>query len=166
MRPTTGTCADMHGSGGYERPLPANAAQIDFTGGPAYVAPVHRRNEITLAGLRFHALVGVLAHERELPQPIEVDVSVQLERAMRGDQPALDYRAAYAATERVVATATLHCLERTAEQVADAVLGLHGVTAGRVAVRKPHVMLAGPLAYAEVAVERGHAYRTGSDDDA
>ena len=92
-------------------------------------------------------------------------MSVRLERAMRGDQPALDYRAVYAATERVVATATLLYLERTAEQVADAVLAFDGVTGVRVAVRKLHVMLAGPLAYAEVAVERGHAYRT-TDDDA
>jgi dihydroneopterin aldolase len=63
---------------------------------------VNRRDQITLAGMRFHALVGVLAHERELPQPLEVDVCVQLGRAMRGDQPTLDYRALYAYAEVVV----------------------------------------------------------------
>ena len=103
--------------------------------------------------MRFHALVGVLAHERELPQPLEVDLSVRLERAMRGDQPALDYRELYALAERVVTAAPVDYLERAAERLAAQALALAPVRAVRVAVRKPHVALAGPLAYAEVVVE-------------
>jgi hypothetical protein len=37
-------------------------------------------------------------------------------------------------------------------------LALDAVSFVRVAVRKPHVALAGPLAYAEVVVECGHEY--------
>jgi dihydroneopterin aldolase len=116
---------------------------------------VHKRDVITLAGMRFHALVGVLAHERELPQPLEVDLSVHLSAAMRGDAPTLDYRAVYDVARRVVAEGPVDYLERAAERMADGALALDGVTAVRVAVRKPHVPLGGPLAYAEVVVERG-----------
>ena len=44
--------------------------------------------------------------------------------------------------------------ETVAGDSADALLGLAGVASVRVAVRKPHVMLEGPLEYAEIVVER------------
>ena len=125
---------------------------------------MNRRDQITLAGMRFHVLVGVLAHERELPQPLEVDLSVRLDRAMRGDQPALDYRALYAVVQRVVTGGPLDYLERAAERLASDALALDGVSFVRVAVRKPHVALAGPLAYAEVVVECGREYGDGDGD--
>ena len=115
---------------------------------------MHTRDEITLAGMRFHALVGVLAHERELPQPLEVDVSVRLTGAMRGGDPTVDYRDVYAVARDVVAAGPLDYLERAAERMAAGALALDGVTSVRVAVRKPHVPLGGPLAFAEVVVER------------
>ncbi len=55
-------------------------------------------NEITLRGLRFHALVGILPHERTVPQPIEVDLDV---RVADGDA-LVDYRALYDDVARVV----------------------------------------------------------------
>ena len=115
------------------------------------------RDEITLAGMRFHALVGVLPHERELPQPLEVDLCVRVARAMRGEAPTLDYRAVYEVARAVVASGPLDYLERTAERMAGGALALDGVTSVRVAVRKPHVAIGGPLAYAEVVVERARA---------
>ena len=118
---------------------------------------MHTRDQITLAGMRFHALVGVLAHERELPQPLEVDLSVRLTRAMRGDEPTLDYRDVYDVARRVVASGPLDDEERAAERGAAGALALDGVTGGRVAVRKPHVALGGPLGYAEVVVDRDRA---------
>ncbi len=114
--------------------------------------------------MRFHALIGVLAHERELAQPLEVDVTVQLESSMRGDRPALDYRTLYAAVAAVVAAGPLDYLERAAERIAAAVLALDGVTEVRAAVRKPHVGVGGSLAYAEAAVERTAAFAGGSAD--
>ena len=115
--------------------------------------------------MRFHALVGVLAHEREIAQPLEVDVTVRVERAVRDGRPLVDYRGLYAATEQVIAAGALDYIEGVAERVAHAALGLDGVAGVRVAVRKPHVALGGPLRYAEVAVERtrraGSAERDG-----
>ena len=104
--------------------------------------------------MRFHARVGVLPHEREHAQPIEVDVTVWHER--RGPatlSSIVDYRALYDATARVVG-ANHELLETIGDEIADYVLAEHAVSRIRVAVRKPNVALGGPLAYAEVVVDR------------
>ena len=101
--------------------------------------------------MRFHALVGILPHERELAQPLEIDLAV--DRA--GDDAAvLDYRALHAAAADAVARQPLDYLETLAGAVADRVVALGGVARVRVAVRKPHVALGAPLAHAEVTLER------------
>ena len=106
--------------------------------------------EITLRAMRFHALVGILAHEREISQPIEVDLCV---RVTDGDS-VIDYRALYDLTARVVDSGPIDFLEEIADQVARGALAHSArVRVARVAVRKPHVALPGPLAYAEVVVE-------------
>jgi dihydroneopterin aldolase len=107
--------------------------------------------EITLAGMRFHVRVGVLAHERELAQPLEIDLTVR--RASASDV-VLDYRALYAIARDVVAAEPLDYLESIGGTIAERALALGGVASVRVAVRKPHVVLDGPLAYAEIVVER------------
>ena len=105
--------------------------------------------------MRFHALVGVLPHEQEIAQPLEMDVTVWL-----GDQRAsdaaigLDYRELYLAMADTVAGAPIGYLEDLVDRAASAALSLSSVARVRVAARKPHVALPGPLAYAEVAIER------------
>ena len=108
---------------------------------------------VSLAGMRFHARVGILAHERELPQPLEIDVDAWLARAAAPE--VLDYRALYDVTAAVVAGGELLYIEDVASRVADGALALGGVARVRVAVRKPHVALPGPLAHAGVVLERG-----------
>ena len=106
---------------------------------------------VSLRGMRFHTLVGILPHERELPQPLEVDVTAWVEP---GVGAALDYRELH----RVVAErATGGCgyLEELAEELAALVLGLEPVVRAAVAVRKPHVPLPGMLDHVEIRVERG-----------
>ena len=66
----------------------------------------------------------------------------------------LDYRALYEAAARVVRQDELLYLEDVAARVADGALALGSVARVRVAVRKPHVALPGPLAHAEVVLER------------
>lgn len=110
--------------------------------------------EIALARMRFHVCVGVLPHERELPQPLEVDLTVHWQPT--GDA-VLDYRELYAATSDTLATGPLLYLEAIAESLAARALAMDGVSWCRVAVRKPHVMLGGPLLHAQVAVERTRA---------
>lgn len=128
---------------------PAERELTPFHGAPTF-RPVSTLTAITLRGMRFHTLVGILPHERELPQPLEVDVTAWVPHAPGAS---LDYRELYS----VVATrAAAGCgfIEDLADTVAAGVLELPQVRRVMVAVRKPHVPLPGPLAYAEVRVER------------
>ena len=100
--------------------------------------------------MRFHVRVGVLPHERDLVQPLEIDLSV---RQRAGPGALLDYRALYALASDAVRTGPIDYLETVADAIATAALALPGVASVRVAVRKPHVALGGPLSHAEVVVE-------------
>jgi dihydroneopterin aldolase len=104
--------------------------------------------------MRFHALVGILPHERDHAQPLEVDLTVTGPDDAAG---VLDYRMLYSLTSTAVAAGRIDYLEELAVSIANAAIGLPTVDVVTVAVRKPHVMLDGPLAYAEVAVERRRA---------
>jgi 7,8-dihydroneopterin aldolase/epimerase/oxygenase len=115
---------------------------------------------VSLRGMRFHVLVGVLPHEQEHPQPLEIDVTVW--RAFRSDDGAadtdgdvVDYRNLYDAVAARVTAGPLRFLEDVARTLVADLLARPHVRRARVAVRKPHVPLAGPLAYAEVVVDSG-----------
>ena len=106
--------------------------------------------EITLRAMRFHALVGILPHERDIPQPIEIDLTV----TVAAGEGVIDYRELYAVAANAV-VGQMSFLEGLAERVAKSALAHSArVRTARVAVRKPHVALPGPLAHAEVVVER------------
>jgi dihydroneopterin aldolase len=101
--------------------------------------------------MRFHVRIGILPHEREHPQSLEIDLSVTRDDAASG---VLDYRTLYALANDRVAHEPLDYLEDVATTLADRAVALDGVTSARVAVRKPQVLLGGPLSHAEVVVER------------
>ena len=111
--------------------------------------------------MRFHVLVGVLPHEQVHPQPIEIDVTVW--RAARPEDDAggessedvVDYRELYDVVAARVTGAPLRFLEDVARTLVGDLLARPLVRRARVAVRKPHVPLPGPLAYAEVVVDSG-----------
>jgi dihydroneopterin aldolase len=106
--------------------------------------------EITLRGIRFHALVGILPHERVVPQPIEIDLRVEL----RDGEEVVDYRVLYQTVADVIAAGPIDYLEQAGDRIARNTLERHArVRSARVAVRKPHVALGGPLDYAEVVTE-------------
>lgn len=107
--------------------------------------------EITLRAMRFHALIGILEHERTVAQPLEVDLTVRCD-ASAG---VIDYRRLYDIVERIVSAGPTDYLETVAERVAHTVLEDERILRVCVAVRKPHVALPGPLAYAEVVVRQG-----------
>lgn len=113
---------------------------------------------ITLRGMKFHTLVGLLPHEAKFPQPLELDVTayLSLRKVGQSDEPAmrLDYRKLYGAVADAVGTSHIKLLEALCERVAEAVLGLEGVERVRVAARKPHAPIPGPLDAVEVAIER------------
>ncbi len=102
--------------------------------------------------MEFHVYVGILPHERELAQPLHVDLTVRHDASA-----ALDYRDLYAIASDVVARDERTYLEPIAEAIASRALALAHVSWCRVAIRKPHVALGGALAYAQVAVERSRA---------
>ena len=107
-------------------------------------------DSITLRGMRFHTRVGVLPHEQEFAQPLEIDLTVWLDA---GDE-VVDYRGLHDDVAAVVAAGPLRYLEEIAESVARRALARPRVGRVSVSVRKPHVALPGPLAHAEVTVVR------------
>lgn len=112
---------------------------------------------VTLKAMRFHTRIGVLPHEAEIAQSVEVDLSVEVVRpaGAAGPRGVVDYRELYDIVAEVMAQEHHLYLEDVAEQIATRVLQIRGVNGSAVSVRKPHVALPGPLAYAEVAIERG-----------
>ena len=55
-----------------------------------YISRVSNRQTISLRGMRFHTLIGILPHEAEIPQPVEIDLTVWRER--NGSAELVDYR--------------------------------------------------------------------------
>jgi dihydroneopterin aldolase len=114
---------------------------------------------VTLKAMRFHARIGVLPHEAEIAQSIEVDASLWVRRS--GTKPTtkdiVDYRRVYDLVAEVVTRGHINFLEEVGERIAQRALEVPLVERVRIAVRKPNVALPGPLAYAEVALERERA---------
>ena len=105
---------------------------------------------ITLHGMQFHMLIGVLPHEREHAQPVEVDLTAWVQPG----GSVVDYRHLYAEVRTALEAPSLRYLEELANAIAARVLDAKSVQRVRVAVRKPHAAVGGPLDYAEVAIVR------------
>jgi 7,8-dihydroneopterin aldolase/epimerase/oxygenase len=114
---------------------------------------------VTLKAMRFHARIGVLPHEAEIAQSIEVDASLWVTRSGTRLTTAdiVDYRRVYELVAQVVTSGHTDFLEEVGERIAERALELPLVKKVRIAVRKPNVVMPGPLAYAEVALERERA---------
>jgi 7,8-dihydroneopterin aldolase/epimerase/oxygenase len=113
---------------------------------------------IELRGIVLHGYHGVLEHERRDGQRFLVDVELDLEHelAARSDriEEAVDYRDVVALVRRVSDARAYHLLEAFSAALADALLEELPVSAVRVRVRKPDVVLDPPVEYAAVSVER------------
>jgi dihydroneopterin aldolase len=109
--------------------------------------------------MRFHTLVGLLPHEESVPQPLELDLTIwlSLESVGQTDSPSdlLDYRDLYTLVADTVGTSHHQLLEALCAKIADRALGLARVERVRVAARKPHAPISGPLDHVEVVLERG-----------
>ncbi len=108
--------------------------------------------------MRFHTCVGLLPHEHHIPQPLELDLRVwaSLRRVGETDSPdaLLDYRDLYRVVSDTVHSSHHKLLEGLCEQIAARALEFHSVQRARVAARKPHVPLDGPIDHVEVVVDR------------
>ena len=115
-------------------------------------------DSISLRGMRFHTLVGLLPHEGKFPQPLELDVTAYLSLRPVGESDStrmlLDYRHLYAIVADAVGTSHHRLLEALCERIAGRVLESVEVERVRVAARKPHAPIAGPLDWVEVVIER------------
>lgn len=100
--------------------------------------------------MRFHVRIGVLPHEREIAQPLEIDLTV-LVGAGKG---VVDYRWLYAAVQDAVAVQPIDYLEDLAEGVATRVFEHERVQQAQIAIRKPHAAVGGPLRFTQVAIVR------------
>ena len=105
--------------------------------------------------MQFHTLVGILPHEQEFPQPLEMDVTVWLDAGPPGATfTGVDYRQLHGAIATAVEAQPIGYLEELVERAAGAVMEITAVSRVRVTARKPNVALPGPLAYAEVVFEQ------------
>lgn len=114
-------------------------------------------DSIELTALRSMMVVGVLDHEKHDPQPVEIDlvIDVDLRPAAASDDLAdtVDYGAM---TDACMAALTepVALLETAAERLAEVVLGDPRVTGVEVAIRKLRPPVAHDLATAGVRIRR------------
>jgi dihydroneopterin aldolase len=103
--------------------------------------PVRGPQILTLMGLRFDATLGILAHERETPQPIQVDAELN-----RGSQPlqprdddihqVLDYRKVRRIIIEECTARHVNLLETLIGNLSRRLLQLPGVQGVRVRITK------------------------------
>jgi dihydroneopterin aldolase len=113
---------------------------------------------IELHGIVLYGYHGVLDEERRDGQRFLVDVELDLEneQAAQSDaiEDAVDYRRVVARVAEISDARAYHLLEAFAAAIADALLEDCPVSAVRVRVRKPDVVLDPPVDVAAISVER------------
>ncbi|HTK22855.1 MAG TPA: dihydroneopterin aldolase [Gaiella sp.] len=116
---------------------------------------------IELAGIELFGFHGVLEAERTQGQRFLVDLDLTLDgetatAAAASDriEDAVDYRDVLAAVRDVSDAHAYHLLEAFASAVAASLLDRFPLSAVRVRVRKPEVVLSTPVEHAAVVVER------------
>ncbi|CAN5742160.1 dihydroneopterin aldolase [soil metagenome] len=118
-------------------------------------------DRIVLAGMRFLGRHGASEEERELPQPIELDVELWLDLSPAGTTDALattvDYGPVIELCRDIVERRSFQLLEAIAEAVATAILRGTPAEGVVVRVRKPAVPVDADLDYAGVEIRRGSA---------
>lgn len=116
-------------------------------------------DRIFLRGMRFMGCHGVLPHEREIPQPFEVDVELGLSLRAAGESDALDdtvnYAKVYHTVSSIMDGAPKQLIEALAEEIADDLLrdfvSLRWV---RVTVHKPAAPIDGMFSDVGVTILR------------
>jgi 7,8-dihydroneopterin aldolase/epimerase/oxygenase len=114
-----------------------------------------------LTNIQLEGRHGYDEHERDMPQPFEVDVELllDLQPAGIGDDLAksIDYARVYEVVRGIVETASFRLLEALAEAISHEILAQFPVVEVGVRVRKPAVQLGGPLDYAGVEIWRSRS---------
>ena len=119
-------------------------------------------DRIELRGLRVTARVGVLPHEKEADQPLELDLDLVVDLSAAGASDALadtvDYGAVCDAAVAAVRAGHVELLERLAARVADAVLAADArIAQVELAVRKLRPPVPHHLASSGVRIVRSRS---------
>lgn len=99
------------------------------------------QQRLTLTGLRFDANLGILPREQQVPQPIQVDVELNLGRQPLQPQDddithVLDYRKVRQLVIDECTSEHVNLLESLTGQLCRCLLELHGVLGVRVKITK------------------------------
>ena len=116
-------------------------------------------DRIFLRGMRFMACHGVLPHEREVPQPFEVDVELGLDLRAAGESDDLgntvNYAKVYDVVSTVLTVARKYLIEAIAEKIADDLLrDFDSLRWVRVTVHKPTAPIDGIFSDVGVTILR------------
>lgn len=124
-------------------------------------------DRVALRGMRFLGRHGVTLEERLEPQPIEVDVQMELDLSRAADSDELtdtvDYTGTFSTVADMVEGQSFRLLEALAGAIADAVLADDRITAVEVRVRKPKAPLPGAFDAVEVVLRRPSREASESD---
>lgn len=116
------------------------------------------RDHIYINGLRLMALVGVLPHEREALQPVQVDIDLEVDLFESGFSDNLDDTANYGAISlavaEVVRSSTDLLLERLATRIAERVLHFDHVEVANITLTKVRPPIPEDLASSAVRIVR------------
>ena len=116
-------------------------------------------DRIFLRGMRFMACHGVLPHEREVPQPFEVDVEMGLDLRAAGESDDLgdtvNYAKVYDVVSTVLTVTRKYLIEALAEEIADDLLrDFDSLRWVRVTVHKPAAPIDGIFSDVGVTILR------------
>jgi len=97
--------------------------------------------QVFIEGQRIDARIGVFDHEKHGTQPLEVDLTLEVDGTrFRPTQDRLsevfDYQAARAAVLQVAGEGHIHLLETFADRTLDRLLALPDVRSARIRIRK------------------------------
>lgn len=117
-----------------------------------------KTDAIAIRGIRAWGRHGANPGEQDVPQPIDVDVLLELDlsaaRASDALADTLDYAAVHATIVRIVARERCALLERLGEAILAALMTDPRIVRGRVALAKPG-LLAGATPVVTLHRERG-----------
>ena len=116
-------------------------------------------DRIFLHGMRFMACHGVLPHEREVPQPFEVDMEMGLDLRAAGESDDLgdtvNYAKVYDVVSTVLTVTRKYLIEAIAEEIADDLLrDFDSLRWVRVTVHKPTAPIDGIFSDVGVTILR------------
>lgn len=115
-------------------------------------------DRIELRGLRASGYCGALPEEIQRPQPLEVDLGLEVDLRRAGESDALDdtvdYGALCSIVERVITTERFTLLERLAERLAEVALSDERSVAVTISVRKLRPPVPQQLDTAGVTIRR------------